>query len=748
MMKSLRFKAGTINPVPASRLLVIFLLTLLLGSISPALAHGYLVRSIPEDRAAMERAPARLQYWFSESLEPDFSSLTVRDADGNIVATGGLAPDNPSLLTVRLPRDLPDGTYVVDMRLAFASDGHVVAQSRIFFIGQAVEGVAGSGATTQADPLEIVWRAISLSSALLMFGVFTLYAGVLLPAWGNPNYREGWLPPRVMRRLSWVIAAALVAALAGNLLALAQQSMAFFGADLGQVISGGLWSDVRAGTRFGDLWTARMLLLALVGGAYGLSLFFREEQPETVRPFWTASAWAMALVLGTFSAGSHAAGSPLWAWVAVGVDWLHTLAVGFWAGGLAALVLVLPTALAPYADDARRLALLAVLRRFSRLAVICVVLVITTGIYSAFNWIHTPGDVSENSYGGALAIKLLLVAGLLLLGLAHHIALHPERYTRWTGVIRRVGHFLPTLRLEAIFALLIVLSVGWLSASPIPVPDSVQEAVPPPSATTTVDGLTVTMTISPGGAGINTYDVLVTQDGQPLDGLDVRAQLISPSRDRRSPLLHAEDVESGLYVAAGAEIDQPGEWWALVDITTPEGTKHRAAFDWNITNDAAVEQTRQPTLMNLLSLAGVLAAISYAVYPSARRLYERLDLSPAAVTVAVGSAVATVFFVLLGLVLVAHTQAQYDATLNPPPQVVNSVLPDTESLARGADLYAAHCSGWANQADLEALIERLPRARDDELFAAVRDGWRGLPPCEPLSDVERWDTVNYLRTLS
>src|SRR5690606_33497907 len=140
-----------------------------------------------------------------------------------------------------------------------------------------------------ANTLEVVWRAITLAATMLLFGVFTLYAGILVPAWGNPKYREGLLPPRVMRRLSWIIGGALAVAVAGYILGLLQQSMVFFNADLPQVISAGLWSVTRAGTRFGDLWTARMLLMAVVAAAYGLSLFYREEQPETVRPFWTAS---------------------------------------------------------------------------------------------------------------------------------------------------------------------------------------------------------------------------------------------------------------------------------------------------------------------------------------------------------------------------------------------------------------------------------------------------------------------------
>ncbi len=732
------------------RLLAFALLALMLGAARPALAHGYLIRSIPEEAATLERAPARLQYWFSEGLEPDFSSLTVRDQRGSVIAEGGVAPENTSLLTVRLPQNMADGAYIVDMRIAFASDGHVTAQSRVFFIGAAVSGVRGQGASDAANLLEILWRAITLSSSLLLFGLFTLYAGVLLPAWGNKSYRAGWLPPRLMRRLSAVIALAFIGALTGNLLGLLQQAMVFFNADAGQVISGGLWSAVRAGTRFGDLWTARMLFTGVAAAGYGLSLFWREDQPETVRPFWTANAWALALALGTFSAGSHAAGSPLWPWVGVMVDWLHTLAVGFWAGGLAALVLALPSALAPYSGDARRLALLAALRRFSRLAAGCLVLVIASGIYSAFNWVSSPADMTTTGYGMALGVKLLLVAGLVGVGAAHQMALNPARYQRLTGyvdpLLQRVQAFLPTLRLEALLALLVVVSVGWLSATPVPIPASAEESIPPLTASQTIDGLDVTLTITPGGPGVNTYDVLVTRDGEPVEGLAAQVQFVSPARDKRSPWQVAEDAGGGLYIAAGADIDRAGQWWALVDLPGSSGLA-RAAFEWTISDEATIEQTRPPTLLNLLALAGVLVAIGWLLYPPAHSLYKRLDLRPAAVTIAVSAVVLTAALSMVGFTMLGEAQARYEATLNPPPTLVNTRLPDADSLRRGARLFAEACAGWGGTRELDALIERLPRTRDETLYAAVRDGGNGLPPCaDSLDDEQRWDIVNYVRS--
>jgi copper transport protein len=722
---------------------------ILLGGARPALAHGYIVRAIPEDRSVLEHAPAHVQYWFSEPLEPDFSSLNVRDQTGKSLVTGGVSPDNPSLMTARLPRDLPDGAYIVDMRLAFASDGHVVAESRVFFVGQAVSGVNGSSASTQANPLEVVWRTILLASTLLAFGMFALYSIVLVPAWGNPAYPAGLLPPRVMKTLNWTVILSLVFIGLGSLLALLQQTMAFFNVDAGTVISQNLWQVVHIGTRFGDVWNVRVLLVLLVAMLHGISLYLREAQPEVVRPFWVANTWAMALVVGGFSVTSHAAGSLLWPWVGIAVDWLHTLAVGFWVGGLGALVLVLPSALEPYQGDARRTALLAVLRRFSRLAAACVALVVSTGIYSALNWVNSPGDVTSTSFGGALIIKVLLVAGLLLVGLAHHISLQPERYQRWGRVIERVRGFLPTLRLEVVVALLVIVAASLLSATPVPVPDFAKKSVPAPSAHLNVGELRITMTLSPGGPGVNTYDTLITQAGKPLSGATVRLQMMNPTRGLPGEWKAAEEAEDGLYVAAGDDISQAGSWWGLVDITGRDGKTTRGAFNWDISQDAAVLQSRPPGVLNVLALGGVLLAIGWVLFPWGQRLYRRLDLRPATVAVAGGGVAFTIFFVFLGIYMIQDTQARYQATINPPPSMVNPTLPDEASLERGQTAFTVACGSWDGSAALNGLRERLPRLRDDELYNLVQNGGSNLRACDKaLTDSQRWDVVNYVRTLA
>ncbi len=729
------------------RLPVLLTVAALLTIITPASAHGYIVRSIPQDRTVLQRPPTRVQYWFSEDLETDFSSLILRDQTGAVLATGGVDENNQALMSLRVPTGLPDGAYIVELRPAFASDGHVNAESRVFFVGAAVGGIAGSSGY-EVMPLEIVWRVLLMGSIMLLFGVFVAYSFILVPAWGSVEHLTGFLPPRVMNRLNWIVIVALVVAVAANILALIQQSMVFFNTGAAEVLSQNLWSVVRIGSRFGDVWNVRIAFLAIMAALFGFSVYPRNLPPESVRAFWVANAWLMPLLIGTFSVSSHAAGSLMLPWVGIFVDWIHSLAVGAWVGGLAALVLVLPAALRPYNAEERRLALLAVLRRFSRLAVSAVVIVIATGIYSSLNWLYQPSDLTETAWGGALFVKLILVASLLVLGLGHQIVVNPERYARWSTRFSRAISLALTLRLEIILAIVTLVAVANLSATPIPQPPQVDELPPAPSANQTVNGLNISVTLSPGGPGINTYDTLVTRDGQPLDGVDVRLQMVNPALDWRSAWHEAEAVDSGLYVAAGADINREGDWLTLVDILTPDGNTRRAAFDWTITDDASVIESRNPGFLNIAALIGVFLAMIWAALPVLRRFYHWLHLTPASLTVGVSATVATTFFLVAGFIMIQQNQVNYEITLNPPPQIINPTLPNEESLQEGLSLFNESCAVWQPESpDIRILKERLPNIRDEQLFAMIRDGWRTLLPCaETLTDEQRWHIVNYLRT--
>ena len=702
-----------------------------------AQAHGYVVRAIPADRSALERPPTRLQYFFSESLEPRFSEIHLRDQSGKILASGGVDPRNDALLTLRAPSNLPDGAYIVELRPAFASDGHVIAESRVFFVGEAVGGVSGSAADERAIPLEALWRAALNLANFLFFGAASLYGLVLLPAWGSPRHVEG-LPARVMRRLRAIVVAALLLAGAASLLALLQQTMVFFNVGAEQALAQNLWQVALIGSRFGDVWTFRVVLLLFGAALLFTAGYFRELFPQLTVGFWRGMPWLGALFIGLSMVTSHAAGSLLLPWLAIAVDWLHALAAAFWLGGLLSLTLLLPPALAPLDADERQAALRSALGRFSRLVGPLLLLVMLSGVYNALNFIASPSEL-DSGYARTLGVKLLLIAPALLLGAWQQRSLRLDRLQkslRW-------------LRLEALLMLALLLAVAWLSATPLPEPAMAQADIPAPQASQQVGELQVAAAVSPGGPGVNTYDILVERGGGAVTDARVTLQLVNPARDWRSDWQAAEAAQAGLYVAAGDDIDRAGEWWLLADIAA-EGQVARAAFRWDISADASVTAARPPNALHLGLLAAIGALLLHIVLPRLRKLLAALQLTLASLVIALFAIAVSAGVMIGGATLIAERQREYERTLNPPPAVINSVLPDAESLSAGESLFRTHCAAWDDDSrESESLRRRLDSSRDDFLYAALSQGWRSLPACaEDLLPAERWHVVNYLRTLA
>ena len=707
-------------------------------------AHGYVVRAIPADRSALPRPPTRLQYWFSEELERRFSELRLRNQSGEVIAAGGVDKDNPALLSLQVPPDLPDGAYIVELRPAFASDGHVVAESRVFFVGEEAGGLRGQAADDQAIPLEAFWRTLLSLANSLLFGAPLLYSTVLLPAWGRRNHAADGLPPRVMRRLQSCLIAALALALAANALALIQQSMAFFNADAGQVIQQNLWRVTLIGSRFGDVWTFRMVLLAFTAVLIFAAAYYRGAMPQLSSGIWRSLAWLGALLIGASMVTSHAAGSLLLPWMALAVNWIHALAAAFWLGGVLTLTLVLPTALDPYEDEARRQAFRSVMARFSKLIAPMVIIVIISGAYNALNWFVSPADVAT-SYGRSLGLKLMMAALLLLAAGLNHLSLRPRPLPARLTAALRLGIW---LRLEVVFALLIMLTAAWLSATPIPQPPSLQSQADAPQAAQKLNGYQIASAVIPGGPGLNTYDIVLRRADRPADGARVYLQMVNPKRGRRGEWLLAEPLEKGLYVASSDEIDAAGIWWTLIDIVDEAEEMTRAAFVWEIDESAAILQSRPPQFIHLLLLMLMAAALGLWGWPTARKRLASLDVSPASGLLALTAAAAALVVMGFAAAFIAQQQTAYERTLNPPPSQINAVLPDADSLRRGEVLYRERCLAWqGHSADFRALRARLDDARDDFLYAAVVDGWRGLPACAaPLSEDQRWDIVNYFRT--
>jgi copper resistance protein D len=166
-------------------------------------------------------------------------------------------------------------------------------------------------------------------------------------------------------------------------------------------------------THFGAIWIGRLVVLAL-------ALSICRIGSRAARAAALLLAFAVTL---TTSLTGHAADwgdfTP-----SVAIDWVHVMSVSAWTGGLLCLALCV-------LGQARGwpLALLGrVMRRFSRLAGLCLLTVLATGGYNAWIQLHEVSVLWTTTYGRVLAVKILLFVGLVWWGAVN-------RYT----VVSRLG---------------------------------------------------------------------------------------------------------------------------------------------------------------------------------------------------------------------------------------------------------------------------------------------------------------------
>jgi hypothetical protein len=91
----------------------------------PAKAHAFLDHAVPAVGSAVHAPPTEVRLWFTQKLEPAFSSVRVLDRSGSPVDRGDarVDPADPTLLRISLPALAP-GVYRVTWRV-LSVDSHV-----------------------------------------------------------------------------------------------------------------------------------------------------------------------------------------------------------------------------------------------------------------------------------------------------------------------------------------------------------------------------------------------------------------------------------------------------------------------------------------------------------------------------------------------------------------------------------------------------------------------------------------------
>lgn len=335
----------------------------------------------------------------------------------------------------------------------------LIAAVLTLVVGGPVDAVPGL-----SNPDQLTTIGLPAVRALAEISMAVALGALLLAAFLVPPQRSGFLDVAGYRAVRSAAAAAFVWALAAALMVPLTVADTL-GRPLDEVLDVGLLAQTVPRLSSATAWLATALIALVVLAACRTVLGWG----------WTVVTFGLAL-LGPLPAtltGHSASGGAHD--VASDSLMLHVLAACLWVGGLIA---VLGTAAAGGPD--RAAALETAVPRFSRMALVCWVVVGLTGVVNALVRV-APADLFTTGYGALVVGKAVALGALGLLGLLHR---------RRTVARAAAGEARALVRLAAVEIVLMLATVGLAVALGRSAPPA--SAAGPPSRTEVLIGYDLT----------------------------------------------------------------------------------------------------------------------------------------------------------------------------------------------------------------------------------------------------------------
>ncbi|MDE1769364.1 MAG: CopD family protein [Thaumarchaeota archaeon] len=147
------------------------------------------------------------------------------------------------------------------------------------------------------------------------------------------------------------------------------------------------------------------------------------------------------------------------------IMWAHLIAASIWVGGSIFIGIVLAPLLKTISDsiEERLSIMIRVGRKFNKIGVPSLIILIVTGIYNSVGFIVNPSLILSTSYGVVLLVKIILVI-ILIITFAIHVRLIRSEIERKIESKQLSGEFLQKLRSKIIMLgrLTVILSLAIL----------------------------------------------------------------------------------------------------------------------------------------------------------------------------------------------------------------------------------------------------------------------------------------------
>jgi copper transport protein len=438
-------------------------LTLLFPAI--ASAHAILLRSDPAKDSVLSVAPQQVRMWFSEALNPAFSTAVVVDGENKRVDNrdAHVSSHDATEMDLTLQSNLPPAVYIVIWRTDSADDGHILRGSFLFSVARPDgsvptlspgsnpgANVLGSGNLTglytgQIDGptlFNLVMITLVELGAVFWMGA-QLWISFVLTISVEAHAEERSVNGRAQQRFERYFSLPTLAVLfVANIGVLVGQALNLTGGDLASALSPSLLTGLATSGRFGFYWLMReiVLLIAMILSFY---ILWRQQRPRFVNMLLPVANLFLgsALFIAITMSGHAAAVNANLVSYAIVLDWLHLLAAALWVGSMMYIATIYLPVLRRLSLPEQARSLVTVLPSFTPLAIAGVLIMAVTGPFSATFHLSSWQQFLSTAYGRALLAKILLVGGLLITSTLHVGLLRPrlkKEYQKYSYVAERL----------------------------------------------------------------------------------------------------------------------------------------------------------------------------------------------------------------------------------------------------------------------------------------------------------------------
>jgi copper transport protein len=634
------------NKLSAITLIILAASLLVTGK---ALAHALLVRSLPVANSELPQSPTKIEMWFSEPLEADFSSARLLTTNGKEVPIGAaeLDPNDPTHLTASL-NQLAPGIYTVAWKTLSRTDGHEWYGSFPFTVlnpdGTRPDGTAAvlDLETRSELPtlLQTISRWLALMGGILFLSVPLFYKFILT----NSVDSNAGLSTRLHDLAIKIVTLSVLAVIFGGWMQIALQasrleSLSLLPRLIYATHAGALTLSRQALVLLGLLILNRydrrafittiiyescILFLCFISGLQGEIIAASALLVAILIIAWTwrkasteNQSWNSLLILGVitllyFSLGSHA-GAAAGSFWAILSDFIHLLATSAWVGGLMLLPLVLDSIRRNSATP-ERAALGPLFRNYGYIAKFSFFLLLTSGLFNSLVQFPTFASIINTAYGRVLLIKLAAALIVWQLSIFSTRILRGKMDTQQFAVNLKL--FIQKISRAALIGLALMLAVAVLVQTQPPKSIS-QEVDTSYHNIVKADDLSIHIQITPNQAGNNQFYIqLFHADDSPIGDVQL-VRLLFNYEDAQVGQSNADLTQLGtdVFGIEGVYLNQPGAWKLAVYVRRRGLDDVIADLKVNVPDPSSMIQKIEPfkNPVSTVPVNGILAGVAFSL---------------------------------------------------------------------------------------------------------------------------------------